>query len=149
MPPRMRWCCSHRTFAGLIFLIARLLGEAALGRFGLAFAATELLSKAGMLGFDNSIIPFLAPRVQGRDLAGSTRLFARMCAMAGAASLLLALASAPVVAWLAIARGYDAFSHGGAVMLLALPGIAIARIATGASRSVLAMSNEFYSRGIT
>ncbi|MGC4081419.1 MAG: hypothetical protein QM736_04710 [Vicinamibacterales bacterium] len=34
------------------------------------------------------------------------------------------------------------------MMLLALPGIAIARIATGASRSVLAMSNEF-SRAVS
>ena len=37
-----------------IFLIARLLGEAALGRFGLAFASTELLMQswiASGLGF--------------------------------------------------------------------------------------------------
>lgn len=131
-----------------IFLIARLLGEAALGRFGLAFATTELLSKAGMLGFDNSIIPFLAPRLQRGDAAGARSLFHRMAVLAGAASALLAAVAVPVV-WLAAARGFDAFTHGGAVMLLALPGIAVARIATGASRSVLAMSNEFYSRGIT
>lgn len=132
-----------------IFLIARLLGEAALGRFGLAFAATELLSKAGMLGFDNSIIPFLAPRVQQGDRRGAVAIFRRASTMAGVASTALALMAVPVVAWLAAAWGVDAFSHGGAVMLLALPGIALARIATGASRSVLAMSSEFYSRGLT
>lgn len=131
-----------------ILLIARLLGEAALGRFGLAFATMELLSKAGMLGFDNSIIPFLAPRVKAGDLSGARRLFLRMAAIAGVASTLLAALSVPVIAWLAATRGLDAFTHGGTIMLLALPGIAIARIATGASRSVLAMSNEFYSRGI-
>ncbi len=132
-----------------ILLIARLLGEAALGRFGLAFATMELLSKAGMLGFDNSIIPFLAPRVKAGDLHGARRLFVRTATIAGVASTLLAALSVPVIAWLAATRGLDAFTHGGTIMLLALPGIAIARIATGASRSVLAMSNEFYSRGIT
>ncbi|MGC4081417.1 MAG: hypothetical protein QM736_04700 [Vicinamibacterales bacterium] len=58
-----------------------------------------------MLGFDNSIIPFLAPRVQGRDLAESTRLFARMYGRDGRRGVAAGIASAPVVAWLAIARG--------------------------------------------
>lgn len=132
-----------------ILLIARLLGEAALGRFGLAFATMELLSKAGMLGFDNSVIPFLAPRVKAGDVAGARRIFHRAAAIAGVASTLLAAVAVPVIAWLAATRGLDAFTHGGTIMLLALPGVAIARIATGASRSVLAMSNEFYSRGLT
>ena len=44
------------------FLIARVLGEAALGRFGVAFAATDLLSKPGMLGLDGAIIPLIAQR---------------------------------------------------------------------------------------
>jgi O-antigen/teichoic acid export membrane protein len=131
-----------------VFLIARLLGEAALGRFGLAFATTELLSKAGMLGFDNSIIPFLAPRAQSGDRSGAQRLFRRALTFAAVASTALSLVAIPVIAWLAATQGLDAFARGGAVMLLALPGIAVARIATGASRSVLVMSNEFYSRGI-
>jgi O-antigen/teichoic acid export membrane protein len=135
--------------AVFIFLIARLLGEAALGRFGLAFATTELLSKAGMLGFDNSIIPFIAPRAAAGDRLGATATFRRAAVLAGSASTLLALASVPVIWWLTASRGLDAFAHGGAIMLLALPGIAVARIATGASRSVLAMSSEFYSRGLT
>jgi O-antigen/teichoic acid export membrane protein len=135
--------------AVFVFLIARLLGEAALGRFGLAFATTELLSKAGMLGFDNSIIPFLAPRAAAGDAAGARRIFQRAIRLAAVASGLLAAAAVPVIMWLAETRGLDAFANGGAVMLLALPGIAMARIATGASRSVLVMSNEFYSRGIT
>jgi O-antigen/teichoic acid export membrane protein len=137
-------------FRGIfIFLIARLLGEAALGRFGLAFAATELLSKAGMLGFDNSIIRFLAERVKAGDLAGAVRVFRRAATLAGVASIALGAVAASIVAWLAATPGFDAFSRGGAVMLLALPGIAVARIATGASRTVLAMSSEFYSRGVT
>lgn len=134
--------------AVFVFLIARLLGEAALGRFGLAFATTELLSKAGMLGLDNSIIPFLAPRAQARDAAGASVVFRRAVTLAGVASTVLALAAVPTIAWLANHHGYDAFANGGAIMLLALPGIALARIATGASRSVMVMSNELYSRGL-
>jgi O-antigen/teichoic acid export membrane protein len=135
--------------AVFVFLIARLLGEAALGRFGLAFATTELLSKAGMLGLDNSIIPFLAPRAAAGDTVAAVGLFHRAIRIAAVASSLLALGAVPVIVWLARRHGFDAFADGGAVMLLALPGIALARISTGASRSVLVMSNEFYSRGLT
>lgn len=134
--------------AVFIFLIARLLGQAALGRFGLAFAATELLSKAGMLGFDNSIIPFLAPRVASGDVEGSRRLFKQVSLVAGVGSLVVAAFAVPLGTRLGVSGGLDALAHGGALMLLALPGIAVARIATSASRSVLAMSNEFYSRGL-
>ena len=130
------------------FLIARLLGQAALGRFGLAFAATELLSKAGMLGFDNSIIPFLAPHVASGDVATSRRLFRQVSVVAGVGSLVVAAIAVPLGTQLGLSGGVDALAHGGSIMLLALPGIAVARIATSTSRSVLAMSNEFYSRGL-
>lgn len=131
------------------FLIARLLGEAALGRFGLLFATTELVSKAGMLGFDQRIVPVVATRAALGDGEGSRRLFRRGLLLAVAASAALALVAIPSIIWLARARQLDVFTGGGVVMLLALPGIAAARISTGASRAVLAMGNEFYSRGLT
>jgi O-antigen/teichoic acid export membrane protein len=130
------------------FLIARLLGEAALGRFGLAFAATDLLSKAGMLGLDNAVVPLIAPRAVSGDVRGCRRVFHRAAAVAAVASVLVSGASILVVEWLVRARGLDAFAHGGSLMLLALPGIAVARISTGASRALWSMRNEFYSRGI-
>ena len=137
-------------FRGIFtFLIARLLGEAALGRFGLVFAATELLSKAGMLGLDAAIAPFVATRAANRDVAGGIRLFRRAVLYAVAASALLAAAAAPLAAWLATEQRGVAFSGGAWLMLLALPGIALARISTGAARGVLEMRNEFYSRGLT
>ena len=37
------------------FLIARLLGQAALGRFGLVFTITDLLSKPATLGFEEGM----------------------------------------------------------------------------------------------
>ena len=131
------------------FLIARILGEAALGRFGLVWATTDLLSKAGMLGLDSAVVPTLVTRVATGDGEGSRRLFRRGLAMAAAASALLALAAIPAINWLARAHHLDAFAGGGAIMLLALPCIAVARISTGASRAVLSMRNEFYSRGLT
>lgn len=135
--------------AVFVFLIARVLGEAALGRFGMAFATTELLSKAGMLGFDNSIIPFVAARAGAGDREGARRVLRQALWVAGLVSTAVVLAAGPLLAWLATRRGLDAFSGGAVIMLLALPGIAVARISTGASRAVLSMRNEFYSRGIT
>jgi O-antigen/teichoic acid export membrane protein len=131
------------------FLIARLLGEAALGRFGLLFATTELLSKAGMLGLDSAIVPFVATRAAAGDRDGVRSLFRRSIALGGLASLALAVVAIPVVVGVARAWNLSAYLGGATVMLLALPGIAVARISTGASRAVLAMGNEFYSRGLT
>lgn len=130
------------------FLIARLLGDAALGRFGLVWATTDLLSKVGMLGLDLGIVPAVATRAAAGDCAGARRLFRRGLAAATAASLALALVSIPFINWLARVGGLDAFAGGGAIMLLALPGIAVARISTGASRALLSMRSEFYSRGL-
>ena len=74
-------------FRGIFtLLIARLLGEAALGRFGLMFATTELLSKAGVLGFDSSVVPMVAKRAAAGDGGGGTRLFRRAEKWAGCGS---------------------------------------------------------------
>jgi O-antigen/teichoic acid export membrane protein len=128
------------------FLIARMLGEAALGRFGLAFATTELLSKVGMLGFDNAIVPFVARSTNGNGSAPG--LLRRTLLLAITASTLVMILVGALVWWWPSGPGVQAYSSGAGVMLLALPGIAVARIATGASRAVLAMRSEFYSRGL-
>ncbi|MGC4081418.1 MAG: hypothetical protein QM736_04705 [Vicinamibacterales bacterium] len=94
-------------FRGLfIFLIARLLGEAALGRFGLAFAATELLTKAGdaRVRQQHHPVPRTARAGEGpRRIDASVRAHVRDGRRGVAAAG--ARARAPVVAWLAIARG--------------------------------------------
>jgi O-antigen/teichoic acid export membrane protein len=130
------------------FLIARILGEAALGRFGLMWATTELLSQPGMLGLDSGVIPLLAGRITAGDGEGARAVFKRGIIAAVVVSTAIAAAGVPLLAWLGHVRGIDAFTGGGAVMLLALPGIALSRISTGASRTMLSMRNEFYSRGI-
>jgi O-antigen/teichoic acid export membrane protein len=131
------------------FLIARLLGDAALGRFGMAFAATELLSKIGTLGLDGAVIPLMARRTTAGDGAGARDVFRRAARMAAVVSIATAIVATPIAWWLATTDRISGLEGGGALMLLALPGIALARVATAASRSVLSMSNEFYSRGLT
>src|SRR5438045_4971137 len=42
------------------FLVARLLGPAALRIFSVAWSSTDILSKIGVLGLDNAIITFIA-----------------------------------------------------------------------------------------
>jgi O-antigen/teichoic acid export membrane protein len=131
------------------FLIARLLGDAALGRFGMAFAATELLSKIGTLGLDGAVIPLIARRAAAGDGDGVRDVFRRAARMAAVGSVATAILATPIAWWLATTDRISGLEGGGALMLLALPGIALARVATAASRSVLSMSNEFYSRGLT
>src|SRR5947209_11900091 len=48
-------------FRGIFtFLVARLLGPAALGTFSVAWANTDLVSKIAVFGLDNTIITFVA-----------------------------------------------------------------------------------------
>src|SRR5262249_37519079 len=48
-------------FRGIFtFLVARLLGPAALGIFSVAWSTTDIISKIGVLGLDNTITTFIA-----------------------------------------------------------------------------------------
>src|SRR5438105_6618505 len=63
-------------FRGIFtFLVARLLGPAALGIFSVAWSATDVLSKIGVLGLDNAIITFIARSEAVGDRARSRMLF--------------------------------------------------------------------------
>src|ERR1700751_5767905 len=62
-------------FRGIFtFLVARLLGPAALGVFSVAWSTTDIISKIGVLGLDNAITTFIArseavgDRARGRSL---------------------------------------------------------------------------------
>ncbi|MGE0449617.1 MAG: oligosaccharide flippase family protein [Vicinamibacterales bacterium] len=130
------------------FLIARLLGEAALGRFGLMFATVDLASRVATLGLEHAVVPFVARAEAARNRSKVHTLFVRAVMLGAGASLALAAVGIPVLLWAAGRREVDAFTGGASWMLLALPGIALGRIATGVSRGLLAMRNEFYSRGL-
>src|SRR5881275_708456 len=57
------------------FLVARMLGPAALGLFSVAWATTDIISKIGVLGLDNAIITFIARSEAVGDRARSRSLF--------------------------------------------------------------------------
>src|SRR4030095_1432164 len=63
-------------FRGIFkFLVARLLGPAALGTFSVAWANTDLVSKIAVFGLDNAITTFIARSQASRDFARSRTLF--------------------------------------------------------------------------
>src|SRR3981189_343872 len=59
-------------FRGIFtFLVARILGPAALGIFSVAWASTDLISKLGVFGLDNAIMTFIARSEASGDRARS------------------------------------------------------------------------------
>src|SRR3989440_4405222 len=63
-------------FRGIFtFLVARLLGPAALGVFSVAWATTDLVSKIGIFGLGDAVITFIARAEAAGDRARSRTLF--------------------------------------------------------------------------
>src|SRR3982751_7060443 len=63
-------------FRGIFtFLVARLLGAAALGIFSVAWSTTDIISKIGVLGLDNAITTFIARSEAVGHRARSRALF--------------------------------------------------------------------------
>src|SRR4029434_6894120 len=63
-------------FRGIFtFLVARLLGPAALGTFSVSWANTDLVSKIAVFGLDNAITTFIARSQATGTLARSRALF--------------------------------------------------------------------------
>src|SRR5881394_3302719 len=119
-------------FRGIFtFLVARMLGPAALGIFSVAWSTTDIISKIGVLGLDNAITTFIARSEAVRDHARSRALFR--------VAVVLGVAQSAVVAALAIAaihlfrdRLHLQLEMASAlvVVLCAMPGLALYRIST-------------------
>src|SRR2546426_1831980 len=138
-------------FRGIFtFLVARLLGPAALGTFSVAWANTDLASKIAVFGLDNAITTFIARSQATGNLARSRALFR--------AAVVLVLTQSTLVA----AIGITALQMFGdrlqfpremlsalAFVLCALPGIALYRVCTSISRGMKVMKHDIYSRGMT
>src|SRR5438874_11406826 len=76
-------------FRGIFtFLVARMLGPAALGIFSVAWSTTDILSKIGVLGLDNAIITFIARSEAVADRARS-RMLVRLAVVLGASQSLV------------------------------------------------------------
>src|SRR5438445_9449947 len=138
-------------FRGIFtFLVARMLGPAALGIFSVAWSTTDIISKIGVLGLDNAIITFIARSEAVGDHARSRALFR--------VAVVLGVVQSAVVAVLSIAA-IRLFHHrlhlqpemvsALAVVLCAMPGLALYRISTSVSRGMKVMRHDIFSRGMS
>lgn len=132
------------------FLVARLLGGAVLGTFGVAWAVADLASKFGTLGLDYSVMAFVARSEAAGDRRGSRQVQRA----ATSAALKGGLAVALVGGALALASGRvlgvrEDLAWATGVMLLGVPGIVLYRVSNGLSRGMKVMRHDLYSRGLT
>jgi O-antigen/teichoic acid export membrane protein len=132
------------------FLIARLLGAAALGTFLVAWATTDVLSKIGMFGLDNTIIAFIARSEAAGERARSRALFHLAVLLALGQSTITAAVSILVVRF--AGEKLDLNPQMVAVLsvlLCALPGVVLYRVCTAVSRGMKVMKHDIFSRGLT
>jgi len=127
------------------FLVARLLGPAVLGTFAVAWAMTDLVSKIGVFGLDDAITTFIARSQAVGDHVRSRVLF-RL-------AVFLALVQSTLTATILVAAIHVFGDHLGlpremvsalAVVLCALPGIALYRVSTSISRGMKVMKHDIF-----
>src|SRR6478672_7468774 len=132
------------------FLVARLLGPAALGVYSVAWATTDLVSKIGIFGLDDTIITFIARAEARGDRARSRSLFRLVLFLGLLQSTLLAVISIALVRLLGNPFGLDPeMADALSVMFCAMPVIALYRVNTAVSRGMKVMRHDIFSRGIT
>ena len=132
------------------FLVARLLGPAALGIFSVAWATTDLVSKIGIFGLDDTIITFIARAEAAGDRARSRTLFHLAVFLGVLQCAILAGISITVIRLFGHRLGLDPqMAAALSVMLCAMPVVALYRINTAVSRGMKVMRHDIFSRGIT
>jgi O-antigen/teichoic acid export membrane protein len=138
-------------FRGIFtFLVARLLGPAALGIFSVAWSTTDIISKLGVFGLDNAITTFIARADATGDHARGRMFFRLAVLLAVLLSAVIALLSIVLVQFLG--ERWDLqrdMIFALSVIFCALPGIALYRVSTNVSRGMKVMKHDIYSRGIT
>src|SRR5213596_877698 len=138
-------------FRGIFtFLVARILGPASLGVFSVAWSTTDIISKIGVLGLDNAITTFIARSEAVGNRARSRALF-RVAVVLGVAQSVVTAA----IVILAL-RFFNNRLHvqpqmvsALALVLCAMPGLALYRISTAISRGLKVMQHDIFSRGMT
>src|SRR5437588_2075774 len=138
-------------FRGIFtFLVARLLGPAALGIFSVAWSTTDIISKIGVLGLDNAITTFIARSEAVGNRARSRVLF-RVAVVLGVAQSVVTAAIVIVAL-----RFFNNRLHlqpqmvsALALVLCAMPGLALYRISTAIPRGMKVMQHDICSRGMT
>jgi O-antigen/teichoic acid export membrane protein len=138
-------------FRGIFtFLVARMLGPAALGIFSVAWSTTDIISKIGVLGLDNAITTFIARSEAVGNRARSRALFQIAVVLGVAQSIVTA-----VIVIVALRLFNDRLHvqpqmvSALALVLCAMPGLALYRISTAVSRGMKVMQHDIYSRGMT
>ena len=129
-------------------LIARLLGEAALGGYLLAWATADLASKVGTLGLDQGTTALVARRRAEGDAAGTRAVFRIALAVGLGSSAVVAGVGWLVLGWLRAAHETPDLVTAQRTMLLVLPAIALYRIANGTSRGLGIMGHDALSGGL-
>src|SRR5436305_3649567 len=138
-------------FRGIFtFLVARLLGPAALGIFSVAWSTTDIISKIGVLGLDNAITTFIARSEAVGNRTRSRELF-RIAIVLGVVQSIITAAIVIVAL-----RFFNNRLHvqpqmvsALTLVLCAMPGLALYRISTAISRGMKVMQHDIYSRGMT
>jgi O-antigen/teichoic acid export membrane protein len=132
------------------FLVARLLGGATLGTFGVAWAIVDLASKFGTLGLDLNVMPFVARSEAAADRTGTRAIFSTALLVAvGAGLLVAAVGSVVAVTAGQLGEVRSDLVTATSVMFLAVPGIVLYRVSNGLSRGLKLMRHDVYSRGLT
>ena len=137
-------------FRGIFtFLVARLLGPAALGIFSVAWSTTDIISKIGVLGLDNAITTFIARSEAIGERARSRSLFHVAVVLGVAQSIVTG-----VIVIVAL-RFFNGRLHvqpqmvsALTLVLCAMPSLALYRICTSISRGMKVMQHDIYSRGL-
>src|SRR2546429_3339437 len=116
-------------FRGIFtFLVARMLGPAALGIFSVAWSTTDVLSKIGVLGLDNAIITFIARSEALGDRARSRMLFRLAVVLGVSQSVITAVVVIGALRLFgARLRLQPEMVSALAVLLCAMPGVALYR----------------------
>src|SRR5260370_36970969 len=138
-------------FRGIFtFLVARMLGPAALGIVAVAWSTTDIISKIGVLGLHNAITPFIARSEALGDRARSRALF-RVAAVLGFVQSVVTAVIVIVALRFSNNRLHlqPQMVAALAVTICALPGVALYRISTAVSRAMKVLQHDIYSRGRT
>jgi O-antigen/teichoic acid export membrane protein len=132
------------------FLVARLLGSAALGLFGVAWSSMDLLSKFTNLGLDTAATAFVAKTEGSGDRAGSRKIMKTAFTIAMSSAILLALLGSWFIWNFGTRLGQrPELVRAMAVMFFALPGVTLYGVSNALSRGMTVMHHDIYSRGLT
>lgn len=132
------------------FLVARLLGSAVLGTFGVAWAITDLVSKISTFGFETTAVAFVARAEGVGDRAAAVHVMRTALRLAIVLGFAIGVSGFLLFDWGGVAFGQrPELPRALGVVLLALPGVGLYRISNAVSRGMAVMHHDIYSRGFT